>query len=373
MRILICTIAYCEYVVLQANALALRGHKVMIVLPMSLVRATLGAEMDTLLRRDVICYQYDTTKRREISLYSEMFRAINSFTPEVIHFHETGEVESLAVALRFRNLPLVVTKHDVPTHSGADSKMALRRLLIMKHLSNRADLLLVHSAVLQRELSKIDPTLWRKSMVIPHGTLSIFRHWQNEALESEPFTCLFFGRMERYRGLDNLVTIAGRLKKALPDTRIIVAGSGSELTKLKQQMTALGIFEIHDSFIPDRDVATFFQRSSLLLLPYHEASQSGVAHMAISFGLPVVATAVGAIPDLIADRVHGRIVAADDIDAFTEAMISLLTDPGELETMKRSCLELAERMEFENLAVDFEAAYLLAGTARGSRRSDKNG
>jgi alpha-maltose-1-phosphate synthase len=210
---------------------------------------------------------------------------------------------------------------------------------------------------LHQQLQMIYPKLAVKAKIIPHGTLSLFRQWQDHPVKREPFTCLFFGRMEKYRGLDNLVKIGGILKETLPGTKIIVAGKGSDLHVHKKAMEQLGIFEVHDSFIPDKDVFRYFRRASLLLLPYHEASQSGVVSMSLPFALPAVATAVGSIPEVIVDGVHGRLVAPGDIAGFASAVCELLSDTGKLERMRSACMELAEKLEFNVLAKDFVSLY----------------
>ena len=357
MRILILSISFCEYVILQANALASLGHEVLVVVPVQLINVTVGSEMENLLSPGVQCFSYDLTKRQKIGLYFELFRKVTVFSPDLLHIHQNGELESIAMILRFWRLPVVLTIHDITTHPGADSQMKIRRRFIKAILVRRAGIIHVHGEMLLDKLLEINPTFACKSFVVPHGTLSLFKHWDKSSPEQEPQTCLFFGRMNKYRGLDNLCKISAALKMKVPAVKIIVAGTGPELTKYKTEMKKQGIFEIHDEFIPNSDIPVFFRRASLLLLPYHEASQSGVVLMGLSFGLPVVATAVGSIPEVIADGVQGCIVDKDDLEGFVDAMVVLLSDPIRLEGMREACLVLAEKFTFTNLAPEFVLLY----------------
>ena len=357
MRVFISSVSYCEYVIQQANALVGLGHDVMIMLPSRLVEVTVGSEVANLLDPGVAHYFYHTEERRSTGFYSDLFRTVKAFSPDIFHIHENGEMETLAILLRFSRIPLLVSKHDVTFHPGNDSLLYLRRKMIMTLLVKAADVVHVHGESLHDLILKTNPSAGKKCVVIPHGTLSLFKYWIKGAQSPDSLTCLFFGRMEKYRGLDNLLTIGGILKKTLPGIKIIVAGKGEELDKYKEQMTALGIFEIHDAFIPDEEVHKHFRRSSLLLLPYHEASQSGVVHTGITFGLPVVATAVGAIPEVIIDGKHGRLIAVSDMPSFADAVKGLLSDPCRLSLMKRACLELADQLEFTALVGQFVAAY----------------
>lgn len=53
-------------------------------------------------------------------------------------------------------------------------------------------------------------------------------------------------------------------------------------------------FEVHNRYVPDEEAALFFQRASVLVLPYRQATQSSLPLIGAAFGLAVVASAVGA-------------------------------------------------------------------------------
>lgn len=364
MNIVITSISFCEYLIQQANGLAGPGHRVLLVMPDRLVGETVGPDSGRLLAPGVELHAYDLNGRRTAGFYTGLFRRIAAFAPDLLHIHENGEMETLALMLRFRRLPLVVTVHDVTPHPGADSRHKLRRRLIRKGLLHSADVIHLHGAGLRQALASISPRLARRSVVIPHGALSLFREWETGKVEREPLTCLFFGRMEQYRGLDNLVEIGRRLKERLPGIRVIVAGRGSELGRYRTALEEVGIFEIHDRFIPNGEVFRLFRRASLVLLPYHEASQSGVVNMGLPFGVPMVATAVGAIPETIDAGIHGRLVPPGDLEGFTTAVIDLLTDERLRGRMADSCLHLAHELSFASLAGRFVSLYDQAARTR---------
>jgi alpha-maltose-1-phosphate synthase len=357
MRIAISAISFCEYLIQMANGLAGLGHSVLLIMPKSLTMQTVGMDFECLLAPAVQYYNYDISRRCNLHFYRGLFQAISAFKPGVLHVHDNGEIETLALLLRFKRLPLVVTIHDVTTHPGADSRIALRRRCIKILLRRKSNVIHVHGLTPRKLLEENNPALAAKSMIVPHGTLSLFTQWKDGHVEREPHNCLFFGRMEKYRGLDNLLKIGRLLKEKLHRVRIVVAGRGTELGKYKDEMLALGIFEIHDSFIPDKDVQCFFRRASLLLLPYHEASQSGVISMGLPFGVPVVATNVGSISEIIVDGKHGRIVPVGDVAAFSAAVIDLLNNDDRRDRMSVVCKELGESLSFSRLAKDFTSMY----------------
>jgi len=357
MRIVIAAISFCEYIIQQANSLAALGHEVLFVLPSPLIRATVGDALESLLHERVAVLACDEQRPWKRGYYQYPLREISRFDPDVIHVHENGEMLTFALMLRFWTKPTIVTIHDVTLHPGADSLMKSRRKIIRMLLRRRANVIHVHGVAPLRKFKHLHPGMTNKVRIIPHGTLSLFTHWANEKVGREALTCLFFGRMEKYRGLDNLMLVGEGLKKTLPGVRIVVAGRGTELEKFKVAMEVLGIFEIHDRFIPNSEVHRFFRRASCVLMPYHEASQSGIVAMALPFGVPIVATNVGAICETVHDGIHGRIVPVGDMASFIEATVDILTKRQRWMKMAEACINLSRSLSFESLAPSFEKLY----------------
>lgn len=357
MRITISAISFCEYVIQQANGLASLGHLVLAIMPSPLIQNTIGDDIGSFISTGVSVFKCREQRPWKSAYFSDPVRAIAAFSPDILHVHENGELVTLSIGLCFRRVPLVLSVHDVTPHPGADSRSNLRRRTIKAWMRRRATAIHVHGRQPEDRIRTRHSALAHKVTVIPHGALSLFSHWGNEPIQREPLTCLFFGRMEKYRGLDNLMVVGRRLKKAIPGIRILVAGTGTELAKYTSAMAAEGIFEVHDAFIPNRLIPHFFKRASVLLMPYHEASQSGVAAMGLPFGLPVVATDVGAISETIMDGVHGKVVPVGDMEKFTASVIEILTNEGFRKAMEKNCLDLSQALSFENLAHDFERLY----------------
>ncbi len=140
---------------------------------------------------------------------------------------------------------------------------------------------------------------------------------------------LFFGFIRDYKGLDLLLeAMADPRIRALP-LRLIVAGEyyGGE-DNYKRQIDRLGIREqlvLHTRFISNEAVRFYFCASDLVVQPYKTATQSGISQLAYFFEKPMVATAVGGLPEIIAHGEAGYVVPVDPapiadaiIDFFTE-------------------------------------------------------
>lgn len=84
--------------------------------------------------------------------------------------------------------------------------------------------------------------------------------------------------------------------------KLIVAGGGDIAQYDSLIEKNIDVLEIHNEDIPDEEVAQYFERSEFVVLPYKDATASGIIPVAYAFGKPVIATRVGTIPDYVDDQ-----------------------------------------------------------------------
>jgi glycosyltransferase involved in cell wall biosynthesis len=114
--------------------------------------------------------------------------------------------------------------------------------------------------------------------------------------------------------------------QTLSSPRLIVIGSGPLRATLERQAQQLGISD-HVQFLgnrPHSEVALWMNRADVLCLTSRSEGMPNVVVEALVSGLPVVATAVGACPDLLANEPAARICPSEDVEAIAEALKSVL-------------------------------------------------
>lgn len=258
---------------------------------------------------------------------SSLVNIVREFRPSLIHLQEDVRDELFFALQFFRRLPLVLTIHDPVTHSGRDSlRLRFSRLRLYRFLARRsATAAIAHGRVLASTLEVECPWLKGKIWSIPHGPLGL-RNASTTTIKPKGVRLLFFGRIHRYKGLQYFVESIKALHRAGMPVIGVVAGRGSDLDAHRAEMVSAGCFEILDHFIPAEDVPALFTTARAVVLPYIDGTQSGVAAMALGFGCPVIASAVGSIPELVRDGKNGLLVAPTDTHALTKAIGRVLLD-----------------------------------------------
>jgi len=98
-------------------------------------------------------------------------------------------------------------------------------------------------------------------------------------------------------------------------------------------------------FIPDSEIATYFAAADVVLAPYRTEAQSGVALTAFHFARPVIATAVGGLPEII-DGGNGILVPPEDPAALARAVDEFFSNRDRAE-MERAAAESARRYSWQ--------------------------
>ena len=128
--------------------------------------------------------------------------------------------------------------------------------------------------------------------------------------------------------VDAVVGIFKRIRERVR-ARLVLAGEGPDTLKVQKEVEASGLGRDVEILPPQEDVVPLLSVADLFLLPSRQESFGLAALEAMSCGVPVVASRVGGLPEVIDDGVNGFLHAPDDLDAMAESAVQLLTDRAE--------------------------------------------
>ena len=287
--------------------------------------------------------------------------------PDVAHLHSTNPAAlAYLTALRWTGVPLVATAHVVTPHERIPLQTPVYR-----RIHRTPDLVIAHSQADGRRLEDEFALAQESVEVIPHGEYGFFERGgrtvdRREArrrlgLAEAEEVVLFFGYIREYKGLDLLLDAWPAIQQRRAAARMLIAGdpvrlSSARRQELEEQAEALGA--VHRfAYIPFADVATYFAAADLLVMPYRSISQSGVLYLALSVGLPVVATRVGALPELLYHGESALLVPPECPGELAEALTAALGDPELLQRLARGGRRLAREHSWPAIAETTEAAF----------------
>lgn len=247
-------------------------------------------------------------------------------------------------ALRRGGAANALIVHDAAPHAG-DRLPALRRFLTKLDLRH-TDRPVVLSAAVRTQLLDGYRVAPERLTMFPHAGFLYGDPPPPEgrpAPQGRPARLLFFGRLLPYKGLHLLLEAFRLLRDRGQAVELVLAGQGS----LDGLAVPEGVTVI-DRWIAEAELPPLFAAADLVVLPYIEASQSGVLAIALPLGIPAVVTPVGALPEQIGEGRAGVVAAVLTAGAVADAIQSALSDYA---TLTRGAVAVsAETMDWTPVA-----------------------
>jgi glycosyltransferase involved in cell wall biosynthesis len=178
---------------------------------------------------------------------------------------------------------------------------------------------------------------------------------------------LVIGRFSREKAHVDLIEALGWLRREQPTlkTRLLIVGDGPERVRMNQRATELGISESIVYAGQVNDVQPYYAAADVMALPSHSEGSPFVLLEAMAAGVPVVATAVGGVPEMVADGESALLVPAKQPQALAAALWRVLEEENLAQQLARNASALvatryAPETYFRSLAeIYFEAARLV--------------
>lgn len=247
--------------------------------------------------------------------------AVNQAEPDrvLIPYWTAYLAPALAAVAKRCNAPVTGLLHNAIPHDAGK----VQRLLGPRFLSACDDFITLSEAVTQDLLS-----VRRDAQVVTlfHPVYDHFGALLDRAkardvlqIDAEKKTLLFFGLIRPYKGLDVLI----KAFRELPDDyQLLIAGEAYEKTDTYQALAEPVAERVKwsDGFVPDNEMPVWFSAADAVVLPYREATQSGVTAAAFHFNKPVISSDVGALSESIDQGVTGMLVEPGSAAALKEAI-----------------------------------------------------
>jgi len=293
-------------------------------------------------------------------MFPAMARALRRIRPDIVHTHGYPLAYVLPAWLLLR-IP-----HGLHTvHTVAEKESRPRLGPPLHRLAFRLG---VHPVFISEAVRESFEALYagRTGEVIRDGIrLEPFRHpavdrasWRaRHGYRDDDLLVVSVARVEDVKNPLGLIEAFGKLADANPRARLLLVGDGSVRPRVEERIAALGLSGKARLLGFRSDVPEILHACDVLVLNSRYEGLGLAVMEAMAAGLPVVATQVGGIPELVQPGVTGRLVAPADSAGLATALADLLADPDLRKRMGEAARRRADSFSIGEMTRRYEATY----------------
>jgi teichuronic acid biosynthesis glycosyltransferase TuaC len=269
-----------------------------------------------------------------VPLLLAMVRARRTFDFQIVHAHTlTPDGFASVIAGHILKLPVVVSARgsDVHTypHENALAKKSARFVLthcarviaVSEKLASQAVELVKRDDPIEVVYNGVDAKLFTPCADKKKARASL-------GVTSSGTVALTVGALIREKGIEELISAFERIGGEYPDFRLIAVGGGpmrGKLEDLGKRMRG-GDRVILPGVVPNQRVAEYMRAADILIHPSHAEGLPNAVLEAMATGLPVIATTVGGIPEVVIHGETGLLIGAKDVKALESQLRTVLND-----------------------------------------------
>lgn len=289
--------------------------------------------------RDVALYSLHKPAGLGLSTHLKLWRLLRKLKPAILHTYNLAAIE-YAFTATLAGVPIRIhAEHgrDASDPEGLNPKHNLLRRLLVPCIDRYVPV----SGDLARWLQNVVGIPAAKVKLIHNGVDTGQFHpgsgRQADDIEPQPMpfadTCFVIGTVGRIQDVKNhegLIDAFIHLRGMLPadaGVRLAIVGDGPLMPRVKEKIAAAGLADCVWMPGARSDIAAIMRGFDLFVLPSLAEGTPVTVLEAMAAGLPVVATRVGGLPEVVEDNVTGLLVPPDDAHALATALHSFLACP----------------------------------------------
>lgn len=240
--------------------------------------------------------------------------------------------------------------HDPIPHSGEKKN----RFKKQYNQVRKMDKIIVLSKKFTLETAKIYNFDKNKIIYIPHFLLKYNNTLPKRTsyVVNEPINFLFFGRIEKYKGINILLEAYKLIENKKYNSTLRIFGSG-DFSEYANKAALLSSVFVENRYIDEKEIPDIFlERNTVVVLPYVDATQSGVIAIAYEFGCPVIATNTGGLLEQLDDGKIGYYCKPNDANSLFLALEYFIKNPTILFNESNKIYYYGEKLDSKNIVAE---------------------
>jgi glycosyltransferase involved in cell wall biosynthesis len=330
-------------------------------------RQARGPLLEALLDAGVEHIGLERRGRADVAAFARLSRRLRRRPPHVLHAHKFGSNVWGSVLGRSCRVPVVIAHEQTWSYEGNPLRKVLDGVI-----GRLADAFVAVSSADAERMVRVERVPERKVRLIPNAYIpSPTRRPPGWSLRAElgladDIALIGTAAMLRPQKAQHVLVDAFAILAARhPRANLVIAGDGECRSALEAQVRRLGLARRVHMLGRREDVDAILEQLDVAVLSSDYEGTPLFAFECMAAGTPLVATAVGGLPDVLQDGRSGRLVPRRDAAALASAVAALLADPSERERIAAAARERLDAFRMPAIAARFAELYRGELAAKG--------
>lgn len=287
-----------------------------------------------------------------VTFWAKICLKIRTIKPDILHAQSLLCGIPAVVAKKSLKIPYVVWGQ------GSDIYLPDRfTRMTSKSILQNADAVLALTEDMKQKIREICD---KEISVVPNGIdLERFKISSGDKKEGNAKAVIFIGRLHPVKGVQYLIEAMAIVRQQMPDVKLVIVGDGVERARLEKLAERLNLNDCiqFTGQVPQESIPRLMHQADVFALSSLSESFGIVNLEAMAAGLPIVATNVGGIPDIVEEGVNGYLVNAKNPEEIAERVVILLQDDEMREEISANNREKAESYTWDKVTGTVEGIY----------------
>lgn len=268
---------------------------------------------------------YSNSKKNFLPTFLNLRKIIKSFDPHIIHIHYMpSNFTNLFYYRGLKNLIISVWGSDI-IYDNPKKQESLRQIFYKRALLSQARVLTATNNFLRHKILEYFPNA-REVEIIPFGVDTDKFKLDTRGLKKEKITISFVKHLTPKYGPSFLIKAFSKVAERYPNVELYMVGEGELMQELIKLARDLGVddkiyFQGHISQI---EVVELLKRTDIFVMPSIYETFGVAALEASAMEIPVIATKVGGVQEVVKDGKTGFLVDKEDISKLSNAILKLI-------------------------------------------------
>ena len=285
--------------------------------------------------------------------WADIVRVIEKISPDIVHAQSLGTGVPALVSKKLLKIPYVVWGQGSDVYLP-DWFTKLTSKTIIKNAGS--------AIALTEDMKRAMQAMYDRDIAIVPNGIDLKEYISElpvQNVEGAEKRILFVGRLHPVKGVQYLLQAMQMVHEEVPGAKLILVGDGEERESLEKLTDSLGIRECVEFVggVPHEKIPDYMHHADVFVLPSLSEGFGIVNLEAMACGLPIVATRVGGIPDIIEDGTNGYLVDTMNQEQLAEALLKLLQDEKLRRDISGNNREKAKKYRWDAVAATLEGIY----------------